>query len=84
MSDHQRTPQCPNCHSFKVESVTANVWSFFGVAMILGLFLLPVAGLGVILWAFGIAVLFRLPFVRGKMHCKPCGWDGTRAEAIIG
>jgi len=72
--------QCPNCHAFKLENAGTKPWGMAMLCFVFGTILLPLLGLGLLLYAYAIIQLIRLPSTSGKILCKSCGWEGKSLE----
>jgi hypothetical protein len=77
-----RAPQCPNCHTFKIESVSGKHAGMALLEFVFGVMLLPLFGFGLLLLGAAIIELTKLPLSRGEMLCKSCGWKGQKANLI--
>lgn len=78
--------QCPNCKSYKVQSVTAMRILAAVIALPIGLvFLIVFPPLG-ILCLIGAVILIPVLLIsaaagkKGKYVCQQCHWNGTEVE----
>jgi hypothetical protein len=78
----KKNNQCPNCHAFKIVNKSTKLFGTIVLGFLFDTILLPLFGLGLVLWGAAIIALIQLPFARGNVSCKGCGWQGVKGELI--